>query len=319
MGAGLLVLALLCLAAFVHLVEAQAENRAALPDIREPSPISRREEPGGATATETIASTISDLRRAERAWQHEQEARVAAQDRAWREHRRALLAASQVASLTDPELSLLLAIESAAIGYRDRIDEQLRREGLDRLAAIMGDLGIPLAIGASSALPRPGETTAARHAGFLLVTRREGGAVVWDLARGVELGRIPREAGVFGEASWSSAGECFRLVRAGGNALCWEPSAGMERSVPEVESIGLRTLATLQVDALEEEPRPEADLAVYLGPSGDGTLHVLNWPTLKAVCCMRAGRNMTSREWSLYMGEDASYRRTCPEFPLERP
>ncbi|MFN2165669.1 MAG: hypothetical protein ACK2U9_05370, partial [Anaerolineae bacterium] len=241
-------------------------------------------------------------------------------DLAWEQRQLALIAWSRGCRADDPGLSILLALEAADIGHRGRLDPECRRLGMQELVDAMAGAGIPITIGVSAALPRAGATTAAWHAGNLLVARPEGGATVWDLAGGAVLDRIPASVGEIASVSWTPDGWAVTLARADGSAVLWDLESDKVSEASAPQPVPAPTQNREDGSELPENggfaPLPEM---IYLGPGDDDTLHVLNWPTLKAVCCARAGRNMTRDEWTAYMGEDASYRRTCSSFPLGNP
>lgn len=73
---------------------------------------------------------------------------------------------------------------------------------------------------------------------------------------------------------------------------------------------------------------PNADLGLFSVPNADLRLHHVLAPdrqglrlwnidpsTWPAVACQRAGRNLTSDEWTRYLPADEPYRLTCPELP----
>ena len=37
----------------------------------------------------------------------------------------------------------------------------------------------------------------------------------------------------------------------------------------------------------------------------------------RAAACAVAGRNLTRDEWATYLGDIATYRATCPQFPID--
>lgn len=53
------------------------------------------------------------------------------------------------------------------------------------------------------------------------------------------------------------------------------------------------------------------------GPPAGTTVRVLSLDreALRTEACQRAGRNLTSEEWALYMPTEATYRLTCPTWP----
>ncbi len=52
------------------------------------------------------------------------------------------------------------------------------------------------------------------------------------------------------------------------------------------------------------------------GPLNNATEWNLDTETWESVACRAAGRNLTSEEWTDYIGEDVAYRPTCDEWPF---
>jgi hypothetical protein len=243
-----------------------------------------------------------------------------AHDLAWEQRQRALIAWSRACRSGDPGLSILLALEAADISHRGRLDPNSRRRGIQELVDAVAESGITIAIGPSTALPRAGTTTAAWHAGTLLVARPDGGAILWDMTRGVVLDRVSASHGVISSANWDPDGRAVTLMREDGFSLVWDLEAGRAREGRESQPDPTPTLLWEDDSELPSSGGLSAQpSAVAISPGDDSTLHVLDWPTLKAICCARAGRTMTPEEWTTYMGEDSSYRRTCPEFSMDSP
>ena len=66
--------------------------------------------------------------------------------------------------------------------------------------------------------------------------------------------------------------------------------------------------------------RPDSsEIAVAHADPPGVTLWRLDIKTLTQAACRIAGRNLSSTEWNTYVGDLASYRTTCPQYPVPAP
>jgi WD40 repeat protein len=139
----------------------------------------------------------------------------------------------------------------------------------------------------------------------LVTASWDGTAKVWDAATGKELLTLDGHTGWVDQAAWSADDARIVTVSRDGTAIVWDVGSGRKA----------RKLFTLtgHTDPVWQAAWNSDDTRIVTS-SRDGTARI--WfariDDLIAFACTRTGRDLTQAEWERYLGQDVSYRETCP-------
>jgi WD40 repeat protein len=180
---------------------------------------------------------------------------------------------------------------------------------------------------------------------MLATASTDGTARLWSVGTGESITTLNHNAGHLTAAAFSPDGRILAIAAADGTALLWDIAPGRMAAVlsghtAAVTSIVFspdgRSIATGSRDGTTRlwdvtKGQTIVSLTGHVGWvtavafSRDGkTLATTSWDrtarltptpdTWPTELCRRAGRNLTSSEWTFYLGPEP-YRRLCPELP----
>ncbi|WP_221469794.1 nSTAND1 domain-containing NTPase [Allocatelliglobosispora scoriae] len=138
---------------------------------------------------------------------------------------------------------------------------------------------------------------------LLAVAPADGSAQLWDVAHRREVATLSGHTLEVTSVAFSPGGRSIATGSRDGSTRIWNVSS-RELVLQLIDHVGWITAVAFSPDG-RTIATTSWDRTGRLTPAPD------TWPR---ELCRRAGRNLTSSEWSVYVGPEP-YRRLCPEFP----
>lgn len=106
-------------------------------------------------------------------------------------------------------------------------------------------------------------------------------------------------------AAWNGDSSCIATASDDSTARVWDPDTGAEHTVIPEPKGAIRFVAW----------NSQNTRIVATGVDGAVIVALIPSDSLLAEACDRVERNMSTKEWQEYMG-DQPYRKTCPSKPM---